>query len=60
MSEAEWDAWDKQIERDLAKGRFDKLIAEVEKQHRRGLTMSFEEGLRIYEQKVKEKQTQRK
>ena len=48
MSEAEWDTWDKQIERDLAEGRFDKLIAKTKEDNKRGSTMSFEEGRRRY------------
>ena len=60
MSEAEWDAWDKQIERDFQEGRLDKLIDEVEEDHRRGLTISFEEGRRVYQQIVDQKQTQPK
>jgi hypothetical protein len=42
MSEAEWGAWDKQIEEDL----MGKLIAEAKEEYRLGLTMSFEEGKR--------------
>lgn len=48
MSEAEWDAWDKQIEEDLKAGRLDKLIAEAKEEYRLGLTMSFEEGKRRF------------
>ena len=50
MSEAEWDAWDKQIERDLLAGRLDKLIAQAEEEFRQGLTLTFEEGWRTYRQ----------
>lgn len=60
MSEAEWEAWNKRLERDLAEGRFDKLIAKVKEQHKQGLTMSYEEGRRIYEQKANGKRTQSK
>ena len=52
MSEAEWDVWDEQVERDLAEGRFDKLIAKATEEHKRELTMSFEKGRRIYEQRA--------
>ncbi|CAN5590830.1 hypothetical protein BH09BAC4_BH09BAC4_10330 [soil metagenome] len=50
MSEADWLAWDKQIERDLLDGRLDKLIEEATEAHRRGLTLSFEEGKRAYQE----------
>ncbi len=60
MSEAEWDAWDKQIERDLLEGRLDKLIAKAHEDHKQGLTLSFEEGHRVYRQMLGKKQTQPK
>lgn len=50
MSEAEWDAWDKQIEDDLEAGRFDKLLKEVDDEYKQGLTTSFCEGKRQFYQ----------
>lgn len=50
MSEGDWLAWDKHIERDLLDGRLDKLIDEATEEHSRGLTLSFEEGKRVYQE----------
>ena len=50
MSEAEWDAWDKQIEEDLKSGRLDKLLQEVDDAYKQGLTWPICEGKRRFDQ----------
>ena len=50
MSEAEWEAWDRQIKEDLEAGRFDKLLKQAHNDHKNGLTFSFEEGKRRFYQ----------
>ena len=60
MSEAECNTWDKHIENDLLEGRLNKLIANAHDDHKQGLTLSFEEGHRVYQHMLEKKQTQPK
>ena len=41
-----WDAWDEQLEDDLASGRLDDLVAEAEKEIKEGKTTPFNEIIR--------------
>ncbi|GAB4018147.1 hypothetical protein [Spirosoma koreense] len=50
MSESEWTAWDKQIEKYLQAGRLDKLLSEFKEQYQQGLTFPVHEGKRKFDQ----------
>jgi hypothetical protein len=38
FSEYAWQAWDKELEDDIAAGKLDKFAAEVLEEHKRGMT----------------------
>jgi hypothetical protein len=41
LAERDWEEWDKQIERDAASGKLDRLFAEAREAHQQGKSTKF-------------------